>query len=100
MSRIGSRAMYRSWNRDRNEKDITPILDRLHVRYHLMPPGAGFDILVMVGPVEFWEIKNSGYKWSLTKGEQETKKYCEARGITYRVIENIEQAANALVERT
>jgi hypothetical protein len=99
MSKRPRRSLFRHGDRDQNERNITAVLDRYRVRYHRMPPGVGFDLLVMVGPAEFWEVKNAALKWSLTKAEQETKEYCKTRGITYRVIETIEQAASALAER-
>jgi hypothetical protein len=93
------RSVFLSGNRDKNERLITAVLDRYHVPYCLMPPSAGFDILVMVPNMECWEIKNDQLKWSLTKAEQETKEYCKAHSIPYRIIETIQQAADALAER-
>lgn len=86
-------------NRDRNEPKITAILDRFSIPYCKMPPQAGFDILVMLSPVELWEIKNPETKWTLTKAEQERKTYCKRNGITYRVIETIDQAIDSIAER-
>lgn len=93
------RSVFMSGNRDRNEKDITAVLDRLGVPFVLMPPTAGFDLLVLTSPIELWEVKNSTLKWSLTKAEHARKKYCKANGIVYRVIETSQQAADALAER-
>ena len=91
--------MFRSGDRDDNERHITAVLDRYRVRYLRMQPGAGFDLLVMVAPVELWEVKNPDLKWSLTKVEQAAKTYCRERGIIYRVIETTAQASELLAER-
>jgi hypothetical protein len=99
MTKQYRRSMFVSGNRDRNEKNITAVLDRYGVPYCHMPPSAGFDLLVIVSPVEFWEVKNPEVKWSLTRAEQERKSYCKAHGIQYRVIETMEQAVDAIVER-
>ena len=96
MNSVQRKKIFRTSNRDRNEHTITEILIRFQVPYVLMPASAGFDILVMVNPPEFWEIKNPEYKWSLTEAEQKLKSYCKRNGITYRVIEYIEQAVQAL----
>lgn len=98
MKHIGSRAMYRTWNRDRNEKLITNILDRYHIQYSHGRPGDGYDLLVQIQPMELWEIKDSAQRWSLTKAEQAKKRYCKEHGIPYRVIETIEQAVDAITE--
>jgi len=82
--------------RDSNEPHITAVLDRYHVPYVLMPPQAGFDLLVFVSPLECWEVKNPEYKWSLTKAEKERLDYCKRIGIKYRVIEMMDQAVDAL----
>jgi hypothetical protein len=99
MSKHRRPSVFLSGKRDSNEKDITAVLDRCGIPFVLMPPTAGFDLLVFTPHVELWEVKNSELKWSLTRAEQERKNYCKANGITYRVIERIEQAVNALNER-
>lgn len=91
--------IFRSSNRDDNEPLITALLDRFQIPFCLMPATAGFDILVMIAPPEFWEIKNPAYKWTLTKAEHERQGYCRKVGIVYRVIETIEQAVEAINER-
>lgn len=91
--------IFASANRDENESKITTLLIHLQIPYCLMPATAGFDILVMTAPMEAWEVKNSSYKWTLTKAEQERKEYCKRHGIPYRIIETVEQAVDALNER-
>jgi hypothetical protein len=91
--------LFASANRDRNEPDITRILERYHIPFVKQPPLAGFDILVLTSPVQLWEVKNSTYKWTLTKAEQERLDYCKHNGIVYRVIETMEQAVDAIAER-
>jgi hypothetical protein len=94
-----TRRAFARGNRDKNERDITQILIRFQVPYVLMPPTAGFDLLVFSNGLECWEVKNKALKWSLTHSEQERQMYCKRNGITYRVIETIEQAVEALNER-
>jgi hypothetical protein len=92
-------SMFKSGERDDNERHITAVLDRYHIRYVKMQPGAGFDILVMVNPLQVWEVKNPEYKWTLTKVEQAAKTYCRENGIPYRIIETTAQAVEAISER-
>jgi hypothetical protein len=99
MSKRPRRSLFRHGDRDQNERNITAVLDRYRVRYHRMPPGVGFDLLVQVNPMECWEVKSPTYKWSLTKVEQAAKLYCRERGIPYRIIETMEQAVEAIAER-
>ena len=87
-------------NRDNNEPLFTAILDRYHIEYEKGTPGAGYDLLVQVQPMELWEIKNPGQppsKQKLTAAEQSKKKYCAAMGIPYRVLMYTDQAVDALV---
>lgn len=98
MTKQYRRSMFVSGKRDSNEGNITAILDRYGVPYCQMPPSAGFDLLVIVSPVEFWEVKNPAVKWSLTRAEQERKSYCKAHGIPYRIIETMEQAVDAIMK--
>ena len=93
------RSVFFTGDRDANEKDITDILARCKIPYCLMPPTAGFDLLVFAPYVELWEIKNPLRKWTLTKAEQIMKSYCEDYGIPYRVIETQEQAIKIVEER-
>lgn len=92
-------AIFRNGDRDANEPMITTVLSRLNIPFVVQPPQAGFDLLVLTSPPELWEVKNPSYKWTLTRSEHERQKYCRANGITYRVIETIEQAADAIAER-
>lgn len=92
-------SVFLSGKRDANERGIMAMLNRFGVAFCMMPPTAGFDLLVFNGRVELWEVKNSSVKWTLTKAEHERKQYCKEHGIIYRVIETLEQAADALVER-
>lgn len=94
------RKVFHTGKRDANERTITAILDRYGFQYCHMPPTAGFDLLVFIPHVELWEIKNNGLKWTLTKAEHERKRYCAAHNIPYRVIETMEQAVDAISERT
>jgi hypothetical protein len=90
--------IFRKAHRDDNEPQITAILDRCQIPYCMMPPTAGFDLLVMVSPMEAWEVKNGAYKWTLTKAEHERKDYCKRNGIKYRIIQTIEEAVTAINE--
>jgi hypothetical protein len=89
-------SVFLSGKRDRNEKEITNILDRYGIPYVFMPPTAGFDILVLTSPVQLWEVKNSDLKWTLTKAEHDRKSYCKANGINYQVIQSMEDAVDAI----
>lgn len=99
MTKQYRRSVFLSGNRDSNEKDIIAVLDRYRVPFCLMPPTAGFDILIMVNPVQFWEVKNGALKWTLTKAEHRLKNYCQMEGIPYVIIETMEDAVNAITER-
>lgn len=90
------RSLFANGTRDGNESRIIEIIERFRVPYCKMPPSAGFDLLVCVSPMECWEVKNPSYKWSLTKAEKQHMDYCKRNDITYRVVEYIDQAADAL----
>ena len=86
-------------NRDDNEPLFTELLDRYRVEYSKGKPGDGYDLLVQIHPMEFWEIKNPGAgKWKLTEAEKKKQAYCKAAGIPYRVLEYTDQAADVLGE--
>ena len=96
MSNVGSRSMHRKWNRDRNERLFTNLLSRCGIDYSYGKPGDGYDLLVQVQPMELWEVKDPSRKWTLTQAEQKRRAYCKRMGIPYRVIEHVDQAAEAI----
>ena len=91
--------MYRSWKRDANEHLFTELLDRYHIEWLQGKPGDGYDLLVLMQPVEMWEIKNPDLKPSarkLTESEQKRKEYCRTVGIPYQVLEYTDQAVDVI----
>ena len=86
-------------NRDRNETVITEVLRRRHVPYVQLHEDAGADLLVMVAPLELWEVKNDSRPPSarhLTDAELKAQEYCDEIGIPYVVIETPEDASERL----
>jgi hypothetical protein len=86
-------------SRDTNEPAITEVLRRRHVPYAQLHEGDGADLLIMIAPMELWEVKNgsrSPSKRRLTEAERKAQEYCEDVGIPYVVIETPEDASERL----
>ena len=85
--------------RDDNEHLITAVLEDFHIQYRKGSDVDGYDLLVMLNPMFFVEVKNPARppaKRRLTETEQELKDYCREKCIAYLVIEYPEQMADAL----
>ena len=97
---MSKRSVFRgAANRDDNEHYFTELLDRYHVQYSKGTPGDGYDLLLQIHPMEFWEVKNPSQppsKRKLTEAERNKREYCKAAGIPYRVIEYTDQAVDVL----
>lgn len=78
-------------NRDANETALRDLLAAAGVEYRQCPEGFGADLLLLIAPMVFLEVKNPAHKWRLTKRERETKEHCEMVGIPYRIVETEEQ---------
>ena len=93
---------YAAGKRDDNEPQIRAVLDAYRVRYVYGHEGDGYDLMVMIGPmIELWEVKNPAQppaKRHLTECEKDCMAYCQKYGITYRIIETVEQANRAIAE--
>jgi len=86
-------------HRDANESQIIDVLDNYHIDYIKLHEGAGADLLVLLNPMELWEVKNNEQppsKRVLTPLETYRQAYCGMKHIPYRVIETAEQAAEVL----
>ena len=89
------RSLFKSGHRDANEGEILALLNARNVRFVMLRPGDGADLLVMICPLELWEIKNPDQpesKRRLTQEERITMEYCLETGIPYEVIETVEDA--------
>lgn len=81
-------------NRDKNEPQITQVLDAAHLRYKLLPPGFGADILIFEPGLYFCEIKNPSVppsKRKLTDDELSLQALCAATGTDYFVVLKAEE---------
>lgn len=84
-------------NRDDNEKYITPVLDAVNVRYKLLPPGFGADILVFEPQLYFVEVKNPEQppsKRKLTDAELSLMALCDETSGEYYVVLQPEEMAD------
>ena len=89
-------------HRDDNEPFITAILKLYHVPYLLLVEGQGADILVMLSPMFFVEVKNPDQppsKRKLTDTEQAHKEICDQWGIGYHVVVHSDQMVEILRTR-
>jgi hypothetical protein len=89
-------------NRDKNEPLITEILKLYHVPFTPLVEGQGADLLVLLNPMFFIEIKNPSQppsKRKLTATEKALKDICDAAGIGYYVVEFSDQMADILTAR-
>lgn len=92
-------SLYNKGKRDANEPEIIALLNARNVRYLMLRPGDGADLLVCVHPAEFWEVKSPAQpesKRRLTDDERELLAYCAATHIPYVVIETVDDAARRL----
>ncbi len=92
-------SLYNKGKRDANEPEILALLNARNVRYLMLRPGDGADLLVCIHPAEFWEVKSpeqSPSKRRLTDDEKELLEYCTATHIPYVVIETQDDAAARL----
>jgi hypothetical protein len=93
------RSLFRAGHRDDNEQPILDLLNARNIRFVLLRPGDGADLLVMISPMELWEVKNPDQvesKRLLTQEERITFAYCLDKKIPYFVIETVEDAAYRL----
>ena len=89
------RSLFKSGARDLNEGEILALLNARNVRFVMLRPGDGADLLVMISPMELWEVKNPDQPESkrlLTQEERITMAYCLETGIPYHVIETVDDA--------
>jgi hypothetical protein len=87
--------------RDKNESMITEVLDYANLRYKLLPPGFGADILILDW-MSFIEVKNPEQipsKRKLTQDELELQKFCEENGTAFDVVETPEEMADIIGTR-
>ena len=85
-------------NRDRNEPEITAVLRAAGVRYILLSPGAGADLLLVINPMAFVEVKSADGK--LTEVEKAVRWECEERGIPYWIVRSADEMVAALNDAT
>ncbi len=86
-------------HRDANEPEILLLLHSAGVPFIQLHEGDGADLLTLLSPVEFWEIKNPEQdpgKRRLTEAERRLMTYCHEHDIPYRVIETVEEALVAV----
>jgi hypothetical protein len=89
-------------NRDTNEAFITAILKLYHVPYLQLSEGQGADLLVLLAPMFFVEVKNPDVppsKRKLTDTERAQKEICDAQGIGYYVVLHSDQMVDILRAR-
>lgn len=89
--------------RDRNEPLITEILQRYGVPYLELSEGQGADLLVMLDPMFFVEVKNPDQppsKRKLTETEKAHKEICDGQGIGYYIVLFSDQMVEILAART
>ena len=92
-------SLYNKGKRDANEPEILDLLNARNVRYIMLRPGDGADLLVCIQPAEFWEIKcpeQPPSKQAMTEAEREMLAYCTTTHIPYCVIKTVEEAAHRL----
>lgn len=91
--------IFQKGDRDANESEITAVLKAAGYEYILLTPGHGADILLIMQPMSFLEVKN-GDGAKLTETEKALKWHCEIQGIGYYVVRNAGDAAALLNQRT
>ena len=93
---------YSPGHRDANESFITAILKMYHVPYLQLSEGQGADLLILLAPMFFVEVKNPDQppsKRKLTDTEQAQKEICEGQGIGYYVVLHSDQMVDILRAR-
>lgn len=93
------RSLFKKGHRDANEQQILDLLNARNVRYTMLAPGDGADLIVWIAPIEAWEIKNADQppsKRRLTDDEKELLEYCTHARIPYVVIETQDDANDRL----
>ena len=79
-------------NRDDNEPEVFDAYIRIGAYARRMPPGSGFDLLVILdGHIEIVEVKREGDN-RLTKVEKTFKAAWEAAGGIYHIVHSAEEA--------
>lgn len=89
---------FQKGDRDDNEKQMYPVLKAAQQEYKLLPTGFGADILLVMKPIAFIEVKN-GENAKLTETEKALKWHCEIQGIEYYVVRTPEETADMLNQR-
>ena len=88
-------SLYNKGKRDANEPEILDLLNARNVRYIMLRPGDGADLIVGIHPMEYWEVKNPEQppnKRELTDAEKELQVYCIYTGIPFVVINSMDDA--------
>lgn len=81
--------------RDLNEPEFIELLRAANIEFRQLDKRAGADLLIMVNPMELWEIKNPEQppnKRKLSENEEKTQEKCKYIGIPYFVFEHIDDA--------
>ena len=98
MSKHYRPSQFQKGKRDANESEITAVLKVAQMEYKLLQPGFGADILLVMNPVAFVEVKN-GESAKLTETEKALKWHCEIQGIGYHVVRTADDIAALLNAR-
>lgn len=86
-------------HRDDNEPQILEFLKQAGVPFIQLREGDGADLLVLLTPMQFWEVKNPEQdpnKRRLTEAERQRMAYCHEHDIPYHVIETVDEALVAV----
>ena len=87
------RSLFNKGHRDANEQAILDLLNARNVRFTMLGPGDGADLIVKIHPMVMVEIKNPQQpesKQALTECEQDERAYCTATGIPYAVVKTVD----------
>lgn len=87
--------------RDENEPEFTEYFRAAHIKYRLLPPKFGADVLVLMSPMWFLEIKSPLQAPSdrrLTPDEVDLQTHCEAEGVSYLVALCVDQVNEFVTE--
>jgi len=93
------RSLFNKGHRDANEQAILDLLNARNVRWTMLGPGDGADLIIWIHPMEAWEIKNPEQprnKQAMTGAEYNLMDYCTATHIPYCVIKTVDDAARRL----
>lgn len=69
------------------------------MRHFLLPEGFGADLLLLISPMQFVEIKNPDVPKAdrqLTDKEREIKLFCDENKIPYAIVETPEEMAEII----